>query len=199
MPFSPLAVNVWLARDIIAAHSILLFTAHPLLSPQLPGFFLGQRHLLDIGFFQISVAFQFQGRQRSFQVDVFLLLDKCLFCLYGIGCMRSVHVEFTMKGFCQCIQDHVYPNCSGNIFEFQLVTSIPCWACQPAQDMWPLELSWSTREQKPPSHLLTIILELARLVPVNSGGVSLFCLMFSVHLLSERCALPPTGNAPLPL
>ena len=28
---------------------------------------------------------------------------------------------------------------------------------------WPLELSLSTREQKPPSHLLTIILELARL------------------------------------
>ena len=53
MPFSPLAVNVWMARDIIAAHSILLFTAHPLLSPQLPWFFCrpavppGHRFLSD--------------------------------------------------------------------------------------------------------------------------------------------------------
>ena len=79
--------------------------------------------------------------------------------------------------------------------------------------MWPLQLSWSTREQKPPSHLLTIILELARLGTSELGwwvivlsGVSRysqshkpFVLMFSVLLLSERCALPPTGNAPLPL
>ena len=37
MPFSPLAViNVRLARDIIAAHPVLLITGHPLLSPQLP-------------------------------------------------------------------------------------------------------------------------------------------------------------------
>ena len=32
-----------------------------------------------------------------------------------------------------------------------------------------------------------------------SQSHKLFILMFSVHLLSERCALPPTGNAPLPL
>ena len=76
-----------------------------------------------------------------------------------------------------------------------------------------LDLSDMWREQEPPSHLLTIILKLARLgtselrwwfivlpsVSRYSQPHKLFILMFSVHLLSERCALPPMGNAPLPL
>ena len=39
---------------------------------------------------------------------------------------RLYAILFTLKRFCQCIQDHIYTICSGNIFEFQLVTSIPC-------------------------------------------------------------------------
>ena len=69
----------------------------------------------------------------------------------------------------------------------------------------------SAREHKPP-HFLTIILEVARLAPENSGGWSIvlsgvsrcrqshkfFVFMFSIHLLSERVAFPPLGNAPPP-
>ena len=46
----------------------LVHSSPAALTATAPWFFVGQRYLLDIGFFQISVAFQFQGRQRSFPV-----------------------------------------------------------------------------------------------------------------------------------
>ena len=70
---------------------------------------------------------------------------------------------FALESFRQGIQDHVRSIVSGHILWFQSVAGIPSWACQPAQNTWPLQLSWSACEQKPQLHLLTIALELDRL------------------------------------
>ena len=63
----------------------------------------------------------------------------------------------------QSLQDHIHSIVSGHILWFQSVSSIPRWACQLAQNTWPLQLGRSARDQKPQFHLLTVTLELARL------------------------------------
>ena len=73
--------------------------------------------------------------------------------------IEKFRLMFTLESFCQCIQDHFYSIGNGHVIWFQSIASIPGWTSQPAQNSWPVQMSWSTREKKPQFHFLTITLE----------------------------------------
>ena len=70
---------------------------HPLFPTQLSWLFVSQHYLLNIGFFQIGVAFSGQGRKGSFHVSVsflFLCRNTCFFCLWYIDCVGPACAVF---------------------------------------------------------------------------------------------------------